>query len=276
MPKTVRWRGIDVDPDTADMLTAIAKAAGDDIYVQGIPGYGSYRANAASGGTDTGGGHADLNMVGYNEEQCRRLETVARSKGACAYWRPERRPDGTRYGWQNHVHILRMDCPDLSPAARSQVADYLAGYDGLYYGPGVKRKDSGTRSYTSRRWLTLSASLGGPVLPPRLPVPTIPAPLPAGGLTVANIDDARALFTQFPILKDMTAANPDTAKRVTPSNQLEAAVRLAKSADTRAARIEAALAALDKKVTAGTTGPVTDEQLERVLRKVIGSVDGKS
>lgn len=171
-PVTVRWRNIDVDPDTAAMLAAIAKDVGNDIFLEGIPGFGSYRTNAASGGTDTGGGHADLNLVGYSPEQCRRAETMARSKGATAYWRPALRPDGTRYGWQDHLHILRTDCGDLSQAARNQVQDYLNGYDGLYYGYDAqgrakKMPDSGVRSFTGRRWLTLSA----PVAPaPSTPV----------------------------------------------------------------------------------------------------------
>jgi hypothetical protein len=272
MPKTVRWRGIDVDPDTADMLAAIAREAGDDIYVAGIPGYGSYRSNAASGGTDSGGGHADLNMVGYNTEQCRRVETTARKMGACAYWRPERRPDGTRYGWQNHVHILRMDCPDLSAAARAQVADYLIGFDGLYYGPGVKMPDTGDRSYTRRRWLAL-----GPLLSKPTAVPT------AGGVTTPKPAPVPKEDDMANVTDDQLARLLKAADRVLASGSTSP--RLLNDGDGTTIRKDIGyirdqiLRAVDPKALAAdvvaalpTGQALTQDTVEAALRNVLGSL----
>lgn len=80
------------------------------------------------------------------------------------------------------------------------------------------------------------------------PVGTLPTPATTtGGFTVATQQDAQDFWTKYAIVKDMTAADPNKAKRVTPSNQLEAAVTLAKKAADAAARAEAAVG----KVTAG-------------------------
>lgn len=158
-PVIVYWRGVTADPESALCWEAAAKdPALHDILVRPISGFGSYRTNTASGGTDNGGGHVDINCVGLTVEQCRRLETTYRRYGNAAYWRPERRPDGTRYGWQNHLHVIRMDCADLSSGARTQVNDYLLGWNGLPIGGRITR-DSGDRSYTSRRWLAVKKTL---------------------------------------------------------------------------------------------------------------------
>ena len=205
MAKTVRWRNVDVDPETAAFLIEFARIVGDDMYVQGIPGFGSYRNNPASGATDTGGGHVDINLVGFNEEQCRRAETRARSIGGAAFWRPARRADGTRYGWQEHLHILRIDTVDLSANARVQVNDYMTGWSGLPIGGRVLR-DSGNRSYTQVRWgdykkrMQDAAKPQPPVVIPDIVLPKeeedmatpaeiwnyqIPSPLPGGYSTTA-------------------------------------------------------------------------------------------
>ena len=155
----VTWRGITTDAESAECWEAAATDPElDDVLIRPIPGYGSYRDNTASGNTDNGGGHVDLDFVGYTDEQCRRTETVYRRYGNFAAWRPERRPDGTRYGWQNHGHVLRLDCADLSDAARTQLGDYRAGYNGLPIG-GRINKDTGDRSYLAARWLTLKTTL---------------------------------------------------------------------------------------------------------------------
>lgn len=147
-PKTVNFRGANVDPTTADALTELAAISGS-IYVEPIPGYGSYRNNVASGGTDTGGGHCDLNLEGRSDTDARRLETLARSLGFVAYFRPRINPyTGKAYGWQRHLHLIRRDCTDLSAAARAQVVDYDKGLDGL----AVPRKDTGSRAYVGATW----------------------------------------------------------------------------------------------------------------------------
>jgi hypothetical protein len=155
-PRTVKWRGIDTDPESALCWEAAATDPElDDILVRPILGYGSYRANAASAGTDSGGGHVDINLEGLTDEQCRRMERVFRRYGNAASWRPRLNPQTKKpYGWQNHLHVLRIDTTDLSGPARTQVADYLAGWSGLPIGGRVLR-DSGTRAHTAARWLSI-------------------------------------------------------------------------------------------------------------------------
>ena len=147
-PATVNFRGVSVDPKTGDALTELAAISGS-IYVEPIPGFGSYRSNSASGGTDTGGGHCDLNMEGRSDADARRLETLARSLGFVAYFRPRVSPySGNSYGWQRHLHLIRRDCVDLSSKAKWQVGEYDAGRDGL----AVPHKDTGSRAYVGMTW----------------------------------------------------------------------------------------------------------------------------
>lgn len=147
-PATVPFRGVNVDPKTGDALAELAAISGH-IYVEPIPGFGSYRTNTASGGTDTGGGHCDLNLEGRSDEDARTLETLARSIGFVAYFRPRNSPyTGNSYGWQRHLHLLRRDCSDLSSKAQWQVGEYDAGRDGL----AVPHKDTGSRKYVGVTW----------------------------------------------------------------------------------------------------------------------------
>ena len=148
-PVTKNFRGANVDPVTFDALTELARIVGDDIYLDAINGFGSYSTNPNSGGTDTGGGHCDINAEGLTDEQARRIETRARSVGFVAWFRPRVSPySGNAYGWQRHVHLIRRDCTDLSSKARWQVGEYDAGRDGL----AVPHKDTGSRAYVGMTW----------------------------------------------------------------------------------------------------------------------------
>lgn len=172
-PKTVDFRGADVDPVTADALTELAAISGS-IYVEPIRGYGSYRNNTASGGTDTGGGHCDLNLEGRTDADARKLETLARSLGFVAYFRPRTSPySGRSYGWQRHLHLIRRDCTDLSAAARTQVRQYDQGLDGL----AVPHKDTGSRAYVGVTWGKYLAAKKATASKPPTPAP-VPAPKP--------------------------------------------------------------------------------------------------
>ena len=155
-PVTTTWRGIVTDPETARFLDAVAaevtnmtKAAGvPDFNVTPIPGFGSYRNNTASAGTDSGGGHVDLNAEPLTDIQARILESAARKKGGTAYFRPRKSPTGFVYGWQRHVHVLRSDCADLSAPGVKQVGQYRRGLNGLAdNGP-----DIGDRSWVNVTW----------------------------------------------------------------------------------------------------------------------------
>lgn len=97
-------------------------------------------------------------------------------------------------------------------------------------------------------------------------------------------DDAKLILTGWAGLKNPFATNPDTAPRVAASFVLEETAELAKTtgvavAGARAdiARVAASVAEVKAQIAAlpkpGVPEPITDEQLERVLRKVLGSVD---
>jgi hypothetical protein len=177
-PATVTFRGITVDPGTADALTELARIVGSDIYLKPIPGFGSYRTNAASGGTDTGGGHADINAEGLTDEQARRIETRARQVGFVAWFRPRTSPySGRSYGWQRHVHLIRRDCTDLSTAARAQVKAYDAGWDGL----ATPHKDTGSRAFVGATWASYKAAQ-------KAAAPSKPTPAPAPAPTPVEDD----------------------------------------------------------------------------------------
>lgn len=247
----VTWRGITTDAESAECWEAAATDPRlDDVLIEPIPGYGSYRDNAASGGTDNGGGHGDFNLVGRTDEQCRRVETVYRSYGNAAYWRPERRPDGTRYGWQNHLHVLRIDCADLSPDARRQVThDYFGGWSGLPIG-GELTRDSGTRAYVDRRWLTIKQEMAD----------------------MFTKDQAAQLFTTYPILVNVLAADPARAPRVAPSYLIEGAAKQARAAATAAASAQTAAASAKAEATAARNAAATVLAELRQLRQVVDNL----
>lgn len=147
-PVTKNFRGADVDLATYAFLEELASLSGS-LYIDPIDGYGSYRNNAASAGTDTGAGHVDLNGEKWTDTECRSIETLARSLGALAYFRPRINPyTGNAYGWQKHIHILVRGIPGLSDAALAQISGYVAGTDGL----SPARKDTGNRSYVDMTW----------------------------------------------------------------------------------------------------------------------------
>ena len=173
-PRTVVWRGQRFDPETAVMLAQIAKVVGDDIYVRPIQG--SYSTGtAASAGTHAGGGAFDLDCEPLSDAQARRLESACRQFGAAAWFRPRVSPSGIKYGWQRHVHGLRLDCTDLSVAARVQTVAYFGNRSGL----ADNRTDTGTRAYVGHRWASVKATLGKPAITPGTPgkIPPIGGPI---------------------------------------------------------------------------------------------------
>lgn len=151
-PVTKNFRGADVDPLTYDFLVDLAANSGS-IYIDPIDGYGSYRSNESSAGTDTGGGHVDINAVNMTDAEARFVETLARMRGGCAFFRPRTwySPSRQRWitpGWQRHVHVLLMGVPDLSDAALAQIREYKAGGDGLV----GSDPDTGNRNYINMTW----------------------------------------------------------------------------------------------------------------------------
>jgi hypothetical protein len=128
------------DGKTVDWLTKMAL-----IDTAGRLGYdltvvqGSYTSGvSASGGTHDGGGVVDLAA----NDHARKVRELRRT-GFAAWYRPAR--PGV---WSAHVHAVLIGNLRLSPEARDQVAEYLAGYDGLA-GEG---RDTGPRDYINHRF----------------------------------------------------------------------------------------------------------------------------
>lgn len=101
---------------------------------------GSYNAGgvSASAGTHDGGGVVDC--TAYDAE---RKVRVLRSLGFAAWHR--KAIDGL---WPEHVHAVLMGNAKLSDQAKAQVAEYLAGGDGLK----GNARDDGPRDYLDARW----------------------------------------------------------------------------------------------------------------------------
>ncbi|WP_076260897.1 peptidoglycan-binding domain-containing protein [Intrasporangium flavum] len=129
-----------------------------------IRGYGSYRKNAASGGTDTGSGHVDFNAEGMTDAQAQRWVLYLRRVGIMAYFR--RRSWWSSWlgrlrvpGWQRHVHCGLYKSADASKAMRDQWAEWLAGGDGLS-GP---EPDDGDRRVVGRTYAQYVALMAAAV-----------------------------------------------------------------------------------------------------------------
>lgn len=100
---------------------------------------GSYHKGVGpSAGTHDGGGVVDLAPWDH-VDKVRELRRV----GFAAWYRP-----AIAGLWAAHIHAVLMGNRKLSPAARAQVAEYLAGFDGLA-GSG---RDTGPRRFTAHRF----------------------------------------------------------------------------------------------------------------------------
>ncbi len=138
MPKPydrTTYDGNTVDELTKAALEVVAKRLGYPLTIsQGsyVPGYGP------SAGTHDGGGVVDLDPF----EHARKVRALRRV-GFAAWFRP-----AIPGLWPAHIHAVLMGNARLSPAARAQVTEYLAGYDGLA-GDG---RDTGPRDYVTHRF----------------------------------------------------------------------------------------------------------------------------
>jgi hypothetical protein len=163
LPRVVEFRGIWTDADTAALLVELAAISGS-IYVDPIAGCGSWQGSRvrtpdgtiitlgstkASAETHTGDGVVDLNCEHLTDAEARALETYCRMLGCAAWFRPAVSPyTGNRYGWQRHVHLIRLDAANLPAAARAQVTAYRNRLDGL----AVPHADRGSHAYLGRTW----------------------------------------------------------------------------------------------------------------------------
>lgn len=137
----VGWRGVQLDPRSAAMMAEVVNLVPDiDVH----PTQGSYSSEVgASAGTHAGGGSLDLRVEGMGRAKRERLVAAMRRVGWAAWLRlPGQGP------WPAHIHGVAVDCPTLSPAARAQVADYLAGRNGL----ANRQPDDGPRDHVGVTW----------------------------------------------------------------------------------------------------------------------------
>jgi hypothetical protein len=168
------WRGVTICPDMKGPLDELARISGNDILVKPIPGFGSYRTNAASAGTDSGGGHVDLALGKLNSEQKLRLERLARQVGFYAdireprWWSPTRRKWLSK-NWASHLHMILKECPHLSPQARAQVKEWYAGENGLV----GDDPDDGDRTFLRQTWAQYLARKTGTTSTVKPPAPAI-------------------------------------------------------------------------------------------------------
>lgn len=131
------------DGHTVDWLTrtALEEASRRLGYADGVVtlSQGSFSTGvAASGGTHDGGGVVDLSAY-----DAARKVVVLRELGFAAWHRiPSQGP------WPEHVHAVLIGDTLLSPAARAQVTDYLAGRNGL----ASHAPDDGPRGHVDARW----------------------------------------------------------------------------------------------------------------------------
>lgn len=169
----ILWRGTTVSQDMYEPLNELARLAGDDIYVRPIAGFGSYSGNSNSADIDNGGGHVDINLVGYTDTQKKRLEALARMIGFYAdirepKWYSPIRRKWLSMTWQSHLHMLKKDTTDLSDAARKQLNLWYAGFNGLagfsWGGVWTYDADDGPRQYLRQTWTQYKERTMGEVL----------------------------------------------------------------------------------------------------------------
>jgi hypothetical protein len=146
----VSWRGHKFDEQTRDMLREVDKLVGPDIAIR--PTQGSYSTSVgASAGTHAGGGAVDLSVggAGLTAFQVQLVVFLMRRVGfACWHRAP------SEGNWASHIHAINKTAPDLSPAAKSQVAAFKKGLSGLASGKADKHKDldaSDTSTWASYR-----------------------------------------------------------------------------------------------------------------------------
>jgi hypothetical protein len=141
----VYFGGANTDATTVDALKELQRVSGVAILLT----QGSYsKSVSASAGTHDGGGVVDVNVAGWNYTVIWDVLTAARSMGLIAWYRTPSQ------GFAYHIHVVRRDCGDLSPAARAQVVQYLNGQNGLA-GHGA---DDGPSGYRDVTWASYSGN----------------------------------------------------------------------------------------------------------------------
>ena len=159
----IYWRGVRICACMKAPLDELARITGDDFKVTPIPGFGSYQdGTTASGSTATGGGHIDISLTGYSTAQKLRAEALARMIGFYAdirepKWYSPYFGKWLTASWQSHLHMLLKSCTHLSTGAKTQLAEWYEGENGL----AGDDKDDGPRQYLRQTWSQYPSGLGG-------------------------------------------------------------------------------------------------------------------
>jgi hypothetical protein len=141
----VYWRGHWFDVQTRDMLVELARISGP-IYVHPIQGCWS-EAVQRSAETHNKACVVDLDCEHLDDDDAEQLVTLWRSMGGFGWFRPRVSASGYVYGWQRHAHLGHPD-GDMADELRDQLADYLAGRNGL----ANNAPDPHTRAYVGMTW----------------------------------------------------------------------------------------------------------------------------
>lgn len=118
------WRGVTASGRTIELVNQAEAWAAKRGVKPGWPLFqGSYNHGVgASAGTHDGGGALDFNTEGRSLRDIRVMVEALRRAGFAAWHRP----------WSDdHIHAIAIGDRDLSSEARSQVAEYFRGGDGL-------------------------------------------------------------------------------------------------------------------------------------------------
>jgi phage-related protein len=112
------FRGKQMNYRSIKMLLAAERLLGSQFRIT----QGSYSTSVkASGDTHAGGGAVDLGWTGSDAS----VKALRRAGWAAWHRRPSQGP------WADHIHAVAVGDPTESAAAKRQVADYLAGGNGL-------------------------------------------------------------------------------------------------------------------------------------------------
>lgn len=148
--KRVTRNGKTLNKRTLDMLERAEARYGGSFYVV----QGSYNAGgvSASAGTHDGGGAVDLSVSGLNIADAVK---ALREVGFAAWYRAP-----LAGVWNAHIHAIAIGDADLASGARSQVAAYYAGRDGL----AGNRADSSWRPESIPVWPIKLETVAVPVI----------------------------------------------------------------------------------------------------------------
>lgn len=125
--RVVRFRGVKVNVRTRVMI----ERAESYMKKMGLGkklsfSQGSYNTSvAASAGTHDGGGALDIRILGYSSKNADKVVKALRMAGFAAWRR------GVADPFAPHIHAIAIGDKRAAPLARSQVAEYFRGGDGL-------------------------------------------------------------------------------------------------------------------------------------------------